>query len=424
MLALLRRRDFGLLWLSGLISVAGDWALITALPFYVYSTTGSTVATAAMIAAELLPGVLLGTVAGVFVDRWDRRSVLVAANVAQAVVVALLLLVPLDGFLWVVYVVAAAQSALAAFAAPAESALIPALVADEELVPANALNSLNNRLGRLLGVPAGGLLLELVGLRSVVLVDCVSFLVAAALVAAMTRRPAPPVAEDAADAATDAARSAFASFWEDWRGGLRLIGRDRTIALIFLVLGLMTFGGTMLDPLYPAWVHDVLGRGPDVYALLTTVHAASGIAATLVVGRVAAGWAPRHLIGWASLVAGAANLVKFNVPSLGLAIGLSVLVGVTSVTSNIGVETLVQRGVPDSHRGRVFGALGASGAALSLLGAAVGGVGAELVGTVTVLSVASGLIVLAGLVVLWAFAVPADAGRSGPTAAVDSGAAR
>ena len=181
MLRVLRRRSFALLWTSGLVSMAGDWILYAALPFYVFQRTGSTVATAGMVVAELLPGVLLGTVAGVFVDRWSRKRVLVAANLLQAAVVAALVLVQLDGWLWIVYLVAAAQSSVAAFAGPAENALLPTLVDDADLVPANALNALNNRLARLAGLPIGGLLLATGGIVPVVIADVASFGVAAAL---------------------------------------------------------------------------------------------------------------------------------------------------------------------------------------------------------------------------------------------------
>jgi predicted MFS family arabinose efflux permease len=160
----------------------------------------------------------------------------------------------------------------------------------------------------------------------------------------------------------------------------------------------------MLDPLQVAWVRDVLGEGPEVYAALVTAHAASGIAGTLLVGRFGGRLAPRQLIGWSSLVAGGALAVKYNVPSVALALSLSALGGLTSVVSSVGVETLAQQTVPDAVRGRVFGALGASCALLSLAGAAVGGLLAEVVGIVTMLDVAAALIVLAGLVVLRAFA--------------------
>jgi MFS family permease len=401
-LELLRRRDFGLLWLGGLVSVAGDWVLNAALPFFVYERTGSTVATAGMIVAELAPGAVLGTVGGVFVDRWDRKRVLVWGNVVQAAVVASLLVVPNEGWLWVVFAVAAAQSAVAAFTQPAESALLPGLVEARRLVAANALNALNNRLARLVGAPLGGVLLAAFGLEAVVVLDAVTFVVAAAVIAPIAAPPAPLRAGGA-----HAARSTLARFWHDWLDGLRIMRRERTIAVLFFVFGLMTFGGTMLDPLDVAWVRDVLGEGPDVYASLITVHAASGIVGTLVVGTFAARVAPRSLIGWASLVAGCGLALKYNVPALPLALSLSALSGMTSVLSSVGVETLAQQTVCDEYRGRVFGALGSSGALLSLAGAVTGGALAEVVGIVPMLDVAAALIVIAGLVVLRVFPAPA-----------------
>lgn len=405
MLAVLRQRDFALLWLGGLLSITGDWVLRAALPYFVYQQTGSTVATAGMIAAALAPGILLGSVAGVFVDRWDRRRVLVAGNLLQAAAVALLVLVPSDGWLWVVFVVAAAQSVVGAFSSPAESALLPALVDDERLVAANALNVLNNRLGRLAGLPLGATLLAAFGLEVVVIVDCASFVLAGLLIVPIVM---PPTVREAVVNEDDivVVRSAWADFWREWLDGLHLVGRDRTLAVLFGVLGLMTFGGTMLDPLTVAWVRDVLGEGPQVYASLLTAHAASGILGALIVGWIDVRLTPRVLVGWSSIAAGLALVVKYNVPSVSLAVSLSVFGGLTSVASSVGVETLVQRGVRDEFRGRVYGALGATAGLLSLLGALVGGVLAEVFGIVSMLNVASGLTVFAGVVVLRAFAAP------------------
>ena len=404
MLGLLRRRDFALLWFGGLVSIAGDWILYAALPYFVYQRTGSTVATAGMIVAELAPGVLLGLVAGVFVDRWDRRRVLVVGNVLEAAAVSLLLLVPDGGWIGLVYVAAIAQSSIAAFAVPAESALLPTLVDASDLVPANALNALNNRVGRLLGLPLGGTLLAWLGLRGVVVADCATFLLAATMIAAILTVQAPAATDDAGVA--EEALSAWAAFWHEWRDGMRIVVRDRTIGVLFFVLGLMTFGGTMLDPLNAPWVRDVLHQGPEVFAWLMTTHAASGIVGTLLVGRFGTRLAPRVLMGWTSVLAGVLLLVRFNIPSVALAFVLSVPNGITSVASAVGVETLVQTSVRPEHRGRIFGALGASGALLSLLGASVGGALAEVVGLVTMLSVAAGLVLLSGVVVLRA--LPAE----------------
>jgi hypothetical protein len=127
------------------------------------------------------------------------------------------------------------------------------------------------------------------------------------------------------------------------------------------------------------------------------------------VSRIDVRLAPRLLVGWSSIAAGIALAVRYNVPSVPLALGLSLFVGLTSVASAVGVETLVQRAVRDDYRGRVFGALGATGSLLSLLGALTAGVLAEVVGLVTMLNVASALIVLAGVVVLRAFSPTAAA---------------
>jgi MFS family permease len=128
MLAVLLRRDFALLWAGGFASIAGDWVLNAALPFFVYERTGSTIATAGMIVAELAPGVVMGSISGVFVDRWDRKHVLVVSNVLQAATVGALLLVARPELLWLVYAVAAVQSLIASFSVPAEGALLPTLV--------------------------------------------------------------------------------------------------------------------------------------------------------------------------------------------------------------------------------------------------------------------------------------------------------
>ena len=395
MLSLLRRRDFGLLWAGGLISIAGDWILFAALPYFVYEHTGSTMATAGMTIATLLPGVFLSSVGGAFADRADRKRLLVAGNLLQAGAVSLLLLVPDGGWLGLVYVAAAAESALASFTVPAESALLPTLVEGSELVRANSLNALNNRIGRLAGLPLGGLLLGSLGLRGVVVADCATF-VAAALLIAPIRAPRPRHPETALEEAA----AASAAFWQHWLDGLRLVRRERAIALMFVVFGVMTFSGTMLDPPYPAWTRDVLHQGPQVFAALLTTSAATGIVGALLIGRAGGRLEPRTLMGWGSLLAGVLSLAKYNLPTVPLAFALTAVGGMLAVGAAIGVETMVQRTVRDEYRGRVYGSLGASGSLLSLAGAATGGAVAQLVGIVPALTLASVLIALAGLIVL------------------------
>ena len=185
MLTVLRQRNFALLWFGQLISMAGDWFLFIALPFYVYNLTGSTLATGAMFIAQLLPSLLLGSVAGVFVDRWDRRRVMIVSDVLRGLVLLLLLAVHSTDLLWLIYLVAFAQSAVGQFFMPAKNAIIPRLVGGEDLIRANSLNATSDSLTRLIGPSLGGVMFAALGLSSVVIVDALSFFVSAIMIAGM-----------------------------------------------------------------------------------------------------------------------------------------------------------------------------------------------------------------------------------------------
>src|ERR1044071_898697 len=100
MLRVLGQRNFGLLWLAGLISLIGDWALVVGLPVEIYRRTGSTLATAGMVLASLIPAITLGSITGIFVDRWDRRRLMIAVNVLLALSILPLLIIDSLG-IWV-----------------------------------------------------------------------------------------------------------------------------------------------------------------------------------------------------------------------------------------------------------------------------------------------------------------------------------
>jgi MFS family permease len=180
MLATLRQRNFALLWLAGLVSIAGDFALIVALPLHVYRLTGSTLATACTLAANSLPRVVAGSVAGVFVDRWDRQRTMVAADLLRAAALLPLLVAPTN--LGAIYAIAAVQGTIGLFFSPAEGALLPQLVGEERLVTANALNALNDNLGMLAGPALGALLYAETGIGGVVLADAATYLGSALLI--------------------------------------------------------------------------------------------------------------------------------------------------------------------------------------------------------------------------------------------------
>ena len=190
MIRILRQRNFALLWTGGLISLTGDWILVVGLPFEIYRRTGSTLATGGMVLAYLLPPILFGSVAGVFVDRWDRRRLMVAINLLLALIILPLLAIDVIG-LWIAYLVLFVASAVELLFKPAESALLPDLLEhpDDDLVTANALNGMNNHISRLIGPALGGLIVATGGLVAVTIIDAVTFLASAALIWTLVVKP-------------------------------------------------------------------------------------------------------------------------------------------------------------------------------------------------------------------------------------------
>ena len=168
MIAVLRQRDFSLLWFGGVLSSTGDWLLFIALPFFIYERTGSALATGAMFAAETLPRLLFGSVAGVFVDRWDRKRTMIFADVSRAAILVLLLMVAAGGPLALIYAVVFVEASLSMLFIPAKNALVPNLVEERQLTAANSLNSMAEDVPTLIGPVLGGALFAVVGLNGLI----------------------------------------------------------------------------------------------------------------------------------------------------------------------------------------------------------------------------------------------------------------
>jgi MFS family permease len=399
MFTILRQRNFALLWFGGLISMTGDWVLFIALPIYVYTLTGSTLATSAMFIAQRIPSLLLGSVAGVFVDRWDRKRTMVIANLLLALGLLPLIAVQSVDQLWIVYVVALIESALGQFFRPAENALLPQLVGEEQLIAANSLNTLNNNLARLAGPALGGVVAGLVGLPGVVLLDAASFLIAGALIALISG--APTRASRSVDAAPDAV-GAWVAVWREWLAGLRLVRHERPILVVFVMLAITSLGEGIMGVLFVVFVNRVLGGGALEIGWLMSAQAIGGLLGGLVVGSASRLFTPARLIGLSGILFGAIDLAIFNYPAYipGILLGLILfaVVGIPGVGFMTGVSALLQTNVADQYRGRIFGALGTTQGLLMLIGTISAGALGDQLGVVTVLNMQGCGYILAGLI--------------------------
>ncbi len=399
MFATLRQRNFALLWFGGLISIAGNWMLSVALPIYIYQLTGSILATGIMFMARMVPSLILGSLAGVFVDRWDRKHTMVICNLLMALGLLPLLAVRSPGDVWIAYIVMAVQATIGMFFDPAEHALLPRLVDERHLVDANALNSLNNNLARLIGPPLGGLLAVLLGLTSVVLLDAATFLVAAGLIALISASARPLRTEDASNTPVS-----LAAVWQEWLAGLRLIRRERVLTIVFALMAITSVGEGVMGGVFFAFVADVLGGGAAEIGWLMGAQAVGGLLGGLIVGPVSRRLPLHRMLGLSCIAFGLIDLMIFNypllLPSIVPGIILFILVGVPGVGAMTGINTLLQTAVADAYRGRVFGALNTTSTLLRLTGTALAGALAGRLGIVTLLNIQGGGYVVAGLLAL------------------------
>jgi MFS family permease len=395
---LLRRRDFGLLWTGGLVSETGDWFLLVGLPVWVLQVTGSSLVTATVFLVGLLPGLVVGPLAGVLVDRWDRRRTLVAVSLAQAAFLLPLLAVDGRHRLWVVYLVMAAEAALAQLNDPARNALVPTLVARDDLVGANALIGLNANLARLAGSPLGGLLVELAGLPGLVIGDAVSFLVGAALLGLVRRPPRAEPAEPR-EVSTAPAPPGVVGEWVD---GLRVTLGDRGLRWGLVVNGLAAVAQGIFTVLFVLFVtRELGGDGADV-GLLRGVQAIGGLLGGLVVVGLARRLEPGRLLGVSLLVFAAVDLAIWNGPALTtgewLYLGLFVAAGIPGIGFLTGLTALVQERTDEAYLGRVFATYYGSFNGLMAVGMLLAGLLGDPVGVVPVLNGQAGLYLLAGVV--------------------------
>ena len=401
MWGILRQRNFGLLWFGGFISMLGDWVLFVGLPFEIFRRTGSTLATGAMVLSFLVPSILLGSVAGVFVDRWDRRRLMLAVNLLQAASLLPLLLVDQLG-LWVVYLVLVVESSLSQLFNPAQMALVPNLLAggEEELLTANALTGVGRHGTRLIGPAFGGVIVAIGGLGAVAAIDSASFVVSAGMIALISARPA---LRRASDTLEHAALSAWRRVVREWQDGLRVIQRAPVLRALLVFAVITAIGEGLTSTLFVVWVVRALHSDAAGYGWVLSTQAIGGLAGALVIARLGARLRQLPLLIWGALAFGAIDLVLFTYPAIyphiGPALVMLVIVGVPGAAMGAASTTLQQTQAEDSHRGRVVGAIGTAAGLGALLGAAAAGVLGEVVPVIALLVVQGSGYLIGGLVV-------------------------
>jgi len=339
------------------ISPLGDAMATTALILHLQQTTGRATAVGLLLFAQAIPP-LASPFAGVVADRFAPGRLLAVGWLTQAVLAGLLalLLPPLGALLAVVFVLALVDTPLSA----AVGRCIPAVVADDDLVAANALRSGMQELGTVLGPPLAGLLFAASGARLVLGLDALTFLIVIPLA---LRLPTPP---------QDTGVRSRPSFARDARDGLAFIWRTPSVLAIALGFWVVVLFSAPDDLILPFLATLTFGAGPVAVGVLLAAASAG-----LLAGLPFVGPAGRRLGLTGAIVAGfavmsAGNLLTAAAPWLSAAFAAQVLRGLAIPLADTHVTTCLQRTTPPPLLGRVlanvYGGVGVAAAAGYLIG--------------------------------------------------------
>ncbi|HJR19057.1 MAG TPA: MFS transporter [Actinomycetota bacterium] len=343
---LLRRNpDFRKLYSAVLISFGGDWFTSVALLSLVLETTGSATLAGLVLAAQTLPFAIVSPFAGVIVDRIDRRTVMIAADVIRAVLALGLLAARSEETIWIAFVILTLLSGVSAFFEPASSAALPNVVAKEDLARANVL--MGSAWGTMLvvGAALGGLVSSTLGNDAAFIGDSASFVVSAMLllrVRASFHERAP-------------SRDHSITIVDDVRETIRFARRERhVLALLTVKAGFGLSAGVI--GLIAVFAVKVFDGGDATIGFLMSARGAGALIGPFIFRRWARERDERLFLGLtiAGLIFGAGYMLFAVAPNAGIAaIGAAIAHvggGSTWTLSTYGL----QRWTPDAIRGRVF----------------------------------------------------------------------
>jgi len=347
---LLRHRaSYRLLWIAQVISLTGDWFNTIAIIILVNRyTDGSALAISGLFLARTLPVFFISPFAGLIADRFNRKWILVMSNALRVIVVLGFLLVDSSADVILIYMLTILQFGLSAFFEPAYAAILPSLVQKDELLTANTLGSVTWSVMLTVGAAIGGLVTELLGIEAAIILDALTFALAACVL--LLVQPAfTPAPEDTFTPSNPI---------EDFVGGWKHAREHQDIGLLTLVKGISQVGS--IDVMIGVYAASVIVVGNEGATTLGVLFAAHGLGAIL-----------GPLLGdWISDGSESALFNWLTFGYIGIALGWFIFgIGGTLAIVAIGMvlrgmggsiawtysTVLLQMKVPDRLLGRVFG---------------------------------------------------------------------
>ncbi len=339
-----------------------------------------------VVTATLVPVVVLGPTLGVYVDRWNRRRILIATNVVEGVIVAglSLLVVSHTAALGILVVIVLGLASAAQFVRITSTAVVPQTVGVDDLPAANGLMSFSNSFNQIIGLSLGGVVVALFGVSLPIEYDAVTFFVAAVLLLFTPRELGAPEPAPAPEVAT---------FRAQFVEGFAYIRSQRYLVEVIALGIIVNFFANAVSALFAPYAGLVLHGGAATYGLLGAAIAAGALVGALAIGKVnTRRSAGRYLFGGAALLS-LAMIALGLTRSIPLALVEAAALGVMLSVTNVPMLTLIQAKVTSRLLGRVMATL------MSLI-LVVSPVGSFFAGTLAAATSIGAVFLLSGVVML------------------------
>jgi MFS family permease len=373
---LLVNRDFALLWVGRTISNVGDWVLVTSVTIWIATglAGGQSWAPLAVSGASIavaVPSILVAPLSGVFVDRWDKRTTMMAADLARIVLMALLLVtvflghrVPALVELGVLYAVLAAETVAGTLFGPAQLALIGGIVEPARRAHAASLSQFGVYLGLVLGPSIAAPLYFVGGIGWALAIDALTFAASLLAVRAIAHRP--PPADPAAARERGSVRAELAA-------GLGFVARHPLLRTLLISIMIVSAGTGALNALNVFFVPANLHASVSLYGFLTGAVALGALVGAPLSGLVSRRVRPMDLFAGSLVLIGVLVLCYSRLTSFAPALVVLFLLGLPQVALNVTVTPLLLAVTPPELVGRVGATLAPASGATQVLGVALAG---------------------------------------------------
>ena len=385
--AVFRNRNFALLWTGQLVETIGNALTSIAASIYVFRQTGSALSVGLMLMATAAPSLLVGLFAGVFVDRYDRRKIMIGADVLRAILVALIpILVPLS-VIWL-YVIVMLVSAISQFFDPAHESVLPEVASDEELAAANSLIAISSFGSTAVGFAAAGLIASAANINWAFYVNALTFLFSAVCVSLIRIKPIE--AEEGTSAAM---------VIQNLRAGVRQVTSMPILRSLFSVQALVLVAFGLSNALLLPFAVRALGASEFEYGLQEGLTSVGFVIGSLLMAKLFDRLSEGAWLAVSYLAMGLAGVIYSFLHSIPLAILVITISGFFNAPSSIGRRLIVQRNTPREMLGRVSSVFFVARDILFLIGMSAAGLADVM--DVRLLNLISALmLVAAGAVVL------------------------